>query len=340
MSRRGTAGAGLPRRRFLGLSAAAAGLALLPLWPGRADPAPPRLAVWRGVALGADAQLQVHHPDPAEGRRLIDLALAEVARLEAVLSLYRPDSALVALNRAGRLDGPPLDLLRILAESAGFHRLTGGAFDVTVQPLWDLYAAHFADPAADPAGPPPPALAATLARVGQAGLRVGDDVIAFARPGMAATLNGIGQGYVTDRVTELLRGQGVAHALVDMGEARAIGDRPGGGPWAIGLEDPRRPGAIAETIGLADRAVSTSGGYGTPLDAAGRFNHIFDPRTGSTSSRYRAVSVVAPTATEADALSTAFCLMPTAAIDAVARTRGLAVHVAARDGSRLRLGTA
>ncbi|MFO1059733.1 MAG: FAD:protein FMN transferase [Dongiaceae bacterium] len=328
------------RRRFIGLSAAAAGVALRPLWPGRADPAPPRLAVWRGVALGADAQLQIHHPDPAEGRRLIGLALAEVARLEAVLSLYRPDSALVALNRSGRLDGPPLDLLRILAESAAFHRLSGGAFDVTVQPLWDLYAAHFADPAADPAGPPAAALAAALARVGQDGLRVGDDVIDFARPGMAVTLNGIGQGYVTDRVTELLRREGVAHALVDMGETRAIGDRPGGGPWAIGLEDPRRPGAIAETVGLADRAVATSGGYGTPLDLAGRFNHIFDPATGATSSRYLAVSVVAPTATEADALSTAFCLMPPAAIDAVARTRGLAAHVATLDGSRLRLGAA
>jgi thiamine biosynthesis lipoprotein len=328
----------LSRRRFIGLSAAAAGLALLPLWPSRAGSAPPRLALWRGVVLGADAQLQIHHPDPAEGQRLIQVALAEAARLEAVLSLYRPDSALVRLNRAGRLDDPPLDLVRILAESAQYHRLTGGAFDVTVQPLWDLYAAHFAQPAADPAGPPAAALAATLARVGQDRLRLRDDRIAFDRPGMAATLNGIGQGYVTDRVAERLRAEGVAQALVDMGETRALGGRPGGGPWTIGLEDPERPGSVAETIALADRAVATSGGYGTPLDAAGRFNHIFDPATGASSSRYLAVSVVAPTATAADALSTAFCLMPEPAIAAAAQTLGLTVHVAERDGTRRRLG--
>jgi thiamine biosynthesis lipoprotein len=330
---------GVSRRRFIGLSAAAAGLGLLPLWPGRAETAPPRLAIWRGVVLGADAQLQIHHPDPAEAERLIQVALAEAARLEAVLSLYRPDTALVRLNRDGRLAAPPLDLLRILGESEQFHRLTGGAFDVTVQPLWDLYAAHFADPAADPAGPPAAALAATLARVGQADLRIGDDMIAFARPGMAATLNGIAQGYVTDRVTERLRAEGVVQALVDMGETRALGGRPTGGPWAIGLEDPRCPGTVAETIGLADRAIATSGCYGTALDPAGRFNHIFDPYTGATSNRYLALSVVAPTATAADALSTAFCLMPETAIASVADRLGLAVYIAERDGRRRRLGT-
>ena len=319
------------RRRFLAISAAACGLPLLPLRAAQT----PRLRVWTGAALGADARLQIHHPDPAAADRLIAAALAEVRRLESVMSLYDPDSALWRLNRDGRIEAPPLDLVRVLAESERAHALTDGAFDVTVQPLWDLYAAHFSRPDADPAGPPGEATAAALARVGQDALAVSADAIGFARPGMAATLNGIGQGYVTDRVVERLRAGGVEHALVDMGEIRALGTYPEGGPWRVGLEDPDEPGRAAERVPLVDRAVSTSGGYGTRFDPAGRFNHIFDPADGRTSWRYRAVSVVAPTATEADALSTAFTLMPLDRTAEVVRARGLAAYFVLPDGRRI-----
>ena len=319
------------RRRFLTISAAAAGLPLLPVG---AQAASPKLRVWRGVALGADSVLQIHHPDPADADRLIGVSLAEVRRLERVLSLYEADSALVRLNREGRIDSPPLDLLRVLAESANFHQLTGGAFDVTVQPLWELYAAHFGRPGADPAGPSQAAVRAALARVGQDGIVLSPERIRFTRPGMAITLNGIGQGYVTDRVVELLREGGVEHALVDMGETRAIGDHPAGGAWSVGLEDPASPGQVLEKIELTDRAVATSGGYGTEFDPAGRFNHIFDPADGSTSWRYASVSVVAATATEADALSTAFCLMPLECTAPIVRKLGLRGYFLERDRRR------
>ena len=143
------------RRRFLGIAASAGGLALLPIRTARA--ASSDLHIWRGVALGADACLQLHHPDPAESNRLIRLCLEEVGRLERLFSLYRPDSALVRLNRTGELADPPMDMVRLLSEAARFSRLTDGAFDVTVQPLWRLYADHFARSGADPAGPPPAA---------------------------------------------------------------------------------------------------------------------------------------------------------------------------------------
>src|SRR4051794_29230047 len=119
--------ASFKRRRFLAITAASGGLPLL----GVAARATPLLRVWRGAALGADAVLQVHHPDPKQADRLIDAALGEVRRLERILSLYDPASALVRLNREGELLFPPFDLVRILGESARFHRLTGGAFDVT-----------------------------------------------------------------------------------------------------------------------------------------------------------------------------------------------------------------
>jgi thiamine biosynthesis lipoprotein len=260
--------------------------------------------------------------------------LAEATRLERVFSLYDVNSSLSRLNRSGELESPPLELVELLGLSTNFSRMTDGSFDVTVQPLWELYTAHFLNPAADLAGPSPDAIKRVLERVGYQSIMIDEDVIRYDRRGMAVTLNGIAQGYLTDRVVDLLRRNGVEHSLVDMGEIRAIGNRPFGGPWRVGLEDPSSLGQVAQQISLDNRAVSTSGGYGTVLDPAGRFNHIFDPGSGATSWRYRSVSVVAATATTADALSTAFSLMPVESIEAIVHRLALSVYLALPDGRR------
>lgn len=301
----------LTRRRFIHVAGIAAGCGLLPLGAAaaRADALPP-LYRWQGVALGADASLELYHPDRAEAARLVQTALAEVRRLEGVFSLYDRNSALSRLNRDGRLDEPPAELVELLATGNAFSTATGGAFDVTVQPLWDLYARHFARPDADPAGPAPAAIAAALAWVGHDAIVLAPDRIRFRRPGVTITLNGIAQGYITDRVAALLRAAGIGHTLVDMGEIRALGAHPAGRPWQVGLRDESHPGRMLRTVPLDDRAIATSSGLGTRFDATGRFNHIFNPATGACADRYLSVSVQAPTATVADALSTAFSLMP------------------------------
>jgi thiamine biosynthesis lipoprotein len=264
---------------------------------------------WRGTALGARASMTLYHPDPAEGRRLIAAAIAEVRRLEQIFSLYRPDSALSALNRQGALDAPPMELVRLLSEAQRYGAMTGGAFDVTVQPLWTLYADHFARENADPAGPSAAAIRDALARVDYRGLALEPQRISFARPGMAATLNGIAQGFITDRVADLLRANGLENVLIDLGETRGLGSRPDGRPWRAGLKDPFAPGRVARTVEIGNHALATSGGYGMRFDADGRHHHLFDPRRGRSSDLYASVSVIAPTATEADALSTAFASM-------------------------------
>ena len=323
------------RRRFIAIAAAAGGLPLLPFAAGRAAPSQnPHLRVWTGAALGADASLQIHHPDPKAADRLIAASLAEVERLERQLSLYRPDSALSQLNRDGVLEDPPLDLLRALSESRGYGEITGGAFDVTVQPLWELYAAHFSKPNPSPDGPSENELSAAVARIGQDALEVSERRIKLALPGMRVTLNGIGEGYITDRVVDLLRANGIEHAMVNMGEIFALGGHPAGGGWEVGLEDPRAPGRSYDKVVLQDRAVATSAGAGTVFDPAGRFNHLFEPRTGHTSWRWLSVSVEAATTTEADALSTAFTLMPEEATAPIVRALGLAAHFVRPDGSR------
>jgi FAD:protein FMN transferase len=328
----------ITRRRFIRISGAAAGMALLPA-AGEAVAAAvtdtkPQLRIWRGVALGADAMLQLHHPDPAEADRIIGACLAEVSRLERIFSLYREDSALCRLNRDGFLDHPPMELVELLSRSWEFSRMTGGAFDVTVQPLWELYAKHFSARDPDPSGPSRAAIEATLERVGYKALSVEMERVSFGNPGMSVTLNGIAQGYITDCIVDLLRERGIDRSLADMGEIRAIGPRPSGDPWIVGLEDPRVPGHVAEPVEIVNQAVATSGGYGTQFDTAGRFNHIFDPATGATSSRYLGVTVIAPLATTADALSTAFSLMPLVRTQAIVSRLAIKSHFVLPNGRR------
>ena len=328
----------ITRRRFIGISAAAAGLSLLPWGHAARAEAEGTVVTWNGIALGAVASLQIHHPDRATAEALIQRSVDELHRLERVFSLYREDSALVALNRRGVLEAPPAELVELLEAAHLYAELTGGSFDPTVQPLWALYADHFARPDATPEGPPAAAVEAALAKVGIHGVLVNRDRIAFARRGMAVTLNGIAQGYITDRVVDILRGGGIAHCLVDMGESRALGSHSDGRPWEVGLADPDHPGRIAEAIPLIDRAVATSGGYGFRFDRQGRFNHLFDPKTGRSAGRYSSVTVVMPTATAADALATAFSLLPAEAIHAALKRLGEGhARLTAMNGERITL---
>ena len=308
----------LSRRRMIAIAATAAGSAFLAGGRLARASAPVR---WHGSALGAQVSIEIFHSDRAEAERLVQLCLQHVRRMERQFSLYQTDSAICALNRTGILIAPEPSMVALLKASLFFSELTDGAFDPTVQPLWQLYAEHFASDQSDPEGPSTQKLSEALARVGRDNLLVGDDRVALARHGAAITLNGIAQGYATDRVVEALRNAGLSTTLVDIGEIRAIGARPDGTPWRVGLADPDKPGTFTETINLVDRAVATTAGAGFRFDSAGRFTHLLDPRTGRSPSLYSTVSVIAPTATEADALSTAFSLMPVSRIEDVVAAR-------------------
>lgn len=320
--------AALTRRRAIVILACAAGL------PPRAALTAPEAVRWRGLLLGAPCAVDLLHPEPTRAQAALDAALAEARRLEGLFSLYRPDSALCELNRVGVLVAPDADFVALLRKALDFARRTGGVFDPTVQPLFDLMRGHFARPGADPAGPPPEAWAAARARVGATRVIVRDDGIALPR-GAAITLNGVAQGYVTDRVADIVAQAGLSQALIDMGEVRCLGRRPDGGPWRVALAAP--DGAAFGEIDCVDRAVATSAGGGFVFDAAGRFNHLFDPRTGACAHRFRTVSVAAPTATTADALSTALSLMaPKEMAPILAGFPQARAYVLDRDGGAMR----
>lgn len=278
---------GVSRRRFLTVAAGlgAAGIS------GFARPVQSHSRViWSGVALGAKARIIVDTGDREQAADLVEACVAEVDRLESLFSLFRADSAISRLNTRGwcQADG---DFLQILSLADAVHRASGGAFDPTIQPLW----AAFAEAQTE---------RETVAdSTGFDHVRYGPQGISFNRPGMALTLNGIAQGYVTDRITALFSAEGIRHVLVDIGELRALGPRRDGAGWPVRIAGSER------VITLGDRALATSATLGTTIDRAGTVGHIIDPRSGRPVAANRQVTVSAPTAAVADALSTAACVL-------------------------------
>jgi len=291
------------------------------LLPGGAVLAQPRHAVWRGIALGAETQIQLAHPDERRARDVLKTCVQEVRRLEGMFSLYQPGSALSRLNRDGFLDDPAFEFIELLTTAREISEETGGAFDVSVQPLWTLYTEHFAQPGADPSGPAEDRVREALGLIDYKAVEVTSTRIALARQGMALTLNGIAQGFVTNRIAALLRRKGFRNVLVHLGETYGGGTKADGTPWRAGIEIPDASGRQAARIELMDRALATSAPRGHSFSSDGAHHHLFDPRTGLSASRYRSVSVAGSSATVADALSTAFAIMPTANIRSVAAQR-------------------
>ncbi|MEM9780976.1 MAG: FAD:protein FMN transferase [Pseudomonadota bacterium] len=283
----------ITRRRLITVAAAAAVL------PGRRGHADAVEAVWRGRALGAEATIKlIGAPDRAEGA--IAAAQRTLASVEAQFSLYRASSALSRLNRTSRLIGPDASFLSLMASCGRVHDLTDGRFDPTLQPVWALLAEHRGRP--DPA-----ALETARRRVGWQRVAVTAQAVHLTGPGMALTLNGIAQGYATDRVAAVLAAHGFEAVLVDIGELKGAGR-----PWRVGIADP--VAGLIEERRLDGRAIATS----SPASLAfgqGGIGHILDP-SGRTEPRWRTVSVEADSATLADGLSTAMCLMAPTAIRA------------------------
>jgi thiamine biosynthesis lipoprotein len=320
------------RRKFVTITAAAAGMGLLPFGPSRGDEQP-SLIEWHGVSLGSVATIRLYHRDRSAGQRLIERVVAESRRLEMIFTLYEPGSTLCDLNRRGVLVAPPAELVDVLQQCDRAWHVTGGVFDPTVQPLWTCYYKNFAEAGA--ASPPSgKTLDTSLQLVGWPKVQLSPDRIVFDKPGMGLTLNGIAQGYITDRVVDLLREAGLESCLIDMGEIRAVGTHPDGKPWNAALQGPAATEQKMATVDLVNKAVATSAANGFQFDETGTSNHIFNPVTGRCADPARAVSVIAETAAFADALSTAFTLMEDGQIvEVLKRAEGTRAFVSTAAGT-------
>jgi len=282
----------ISRRTFISSGAAFA------LLPACRKNAPVPLYSYTAQALGIDVDFQFDAPSQIEADILFENVMDEIARLNAMFSLYDRNSEISRLNGYGRLRNASDEFIDLITQAKEFQAASFGAFDITVQPLWLLYQAT--------PTPPPTLFDSAMSRIGSEYIRIKDRDIIFEKPGMAITVNGCAQGYISHAIVTLLREHGVKHGLVNIGEYEALGPKPGGKPWVIGIQDPDNATEIIETVELMDQGLATSGGYGGLFTDDGTATHIFDPRTGVSPSRYKSVSVVADNAFLADAMSTAF----------------------------------
>ncbi|MFN4192414.1 MAG: FAD:protein FMN transferase [Tabrizicola sp.] len=262
------------RRHFLAMTAAALA--------SRAE----AQTLWQGRAFGADCRLTLSGPTRQAEAALATLP-ALIETIEAEFSLHRP-SALTRLNATGRLADPSPAFAALMDLAEAVHRLTDGAFDPTVQPLWQ-------------------AVAEGRAATGPIGWQhVRRDAGVTLRPGMALTFNGIAQGFGADAVRAHLAAHGFDRALIDMGETAALG-----GPFRIGVQDPIHGQLAARTLTGSTIATSSPG-----ATLVGGRPHILHPQ--GLPPLWSTVSVEATSATLADALSTALVFLPA---DRISRLR-------------------
>lgn len=294
-------------------------LGMLPALAGHAQAAREPRHTWHSRAFGTRVSITIASTEAALAERAASAALAEIAAVDAATQLHTPTSALARLNRHGRLEGSDRHLTMLLRLARQWSACSDGAFDVTVQPLW---LRHFA---ATVRGIEMSAaqIESTRALIDWRGIRMEPEgLLSFDREGMQVTLNGLVQGYASDRAWAVLREHGIENALVDAGECRANGLAAPLTPWRIGVRTAQPVSSeLADVVALHDAALASSGNDGFSFSEDRRLHHILDPRTGVSPGELAGVTVLASDACSADALST------TCMVLGVERSRELLVSV-------------
>ncbi len=281
------------RRRFIKITAATSTAALIPQSVYSSAASEP--VVWSGIVLGAEASIKVYG-NKSDTQTAINAALKIIKKHEKQLSIYNPNSSISRLNQHSFLelqrdDGPSISSL--VEQSKLINQFTDGLFDPTIQPLFEVYAKAQGYPAQIN-------LEKAKALVGI--IKVDTSItnqISFAQKGMALTLNGIAQGFITDQVRQELDLFGYKHALINIGEYSA-GDENA----LIGIADAE--GEVFDIATIRNQAIATSSpsGYSFPDGTS----HIFHPDGKKHIAKWDTVSVIAKYATHADGYSTALAL--------------------------------
>lgn len=298
-------------------------------------------------AMGSFVAVTVLHESDGLAAQAIGTAFETMDRLIGLLNRFDGASALSALNGTGSLADAPPELTHVIQRGLAYGRRSGGAFDITVKPIIDLYR----DPATyAPRTPPSPAaLGEALQLVGAEHVEVTDRQVRLARSGMALTLDGIAKGYVVDGMAAALGEAGVTRFLINAGgDIRTGGDRGDAQPWTIAVRDPASQtpswdsGAwdediVPATLRVTNGAVATSGSYEIYFDHQQRSHHIVRAATGDSPTEALSVTVTAGTTLEADALATAvFVLGPKQGCELVDETTSCECLVIDHEGNHAR----
>ncbi len=275
------------------------------------DAGQPSVQTFRTIfrAMASEHELTLCSDDPSRARRAAELAIADVARIEAKYSRYRDDSLTTRINRAAGIDEVAIDAETgaLFAYADRCYRASGGRFDLTsgvLRRAWDFRRTP-------PRLPDAAALDAAMALIGWGRVEWSDRAVRLPQAGMEIDFGGIAKEYAADRVATISIEQGVGHGLVNLGgDVRAIGPRPDGSSWRVGIRHPRRADIAIAAVPLAAGALATSGDYERYFEIDGaRYCHILDPTTGKPVAHWRSVSVLAPLCVVAGSCATIAMLL-------------------------------
>ena len=255
---------------------------------------------WKGIALGADSNMTLFHKDKSYAKESLTICINEIKRLENIFSLFDNNSSISQLNKEGYILNPQKELVEVLNFANNISENTNGAFDVTVQPLWIIHKSYSKHKNIAILNDE---IQKVKNLISYKNIEINENKIYFKKENMQITLNGIAQGYITDKITYILKERGFTNVLVNLGEFNSIGGYDENRDWNIAtpyLND-------IKYLKLNNNAIASSGGYGTRFDE--KYHHLFDTKTGTSANYINSVTIKASNAMLADALSTAVFVM-------------------------------
>jgi thiamine biosynthesis lipoprotein len=265
------------------------------------------------TAMACACEIVVDDPAPPAA---IAAAEAEVRRIEAKFSRYRPDSVISRINAAagGAALACDAEVMQLLDHADALFRASDGLFDITAGVLrraWDFK---------QPRLPAEAELARACALIGWERVQRDGGAVRLPDAGMELDFGGFGKEYAADRAAAVLAAAGVRHGYVSLGgDMRVLGPKADGAPWMIGIQHPRRAGAVIASIPVERGGLATSGDYERFFDLEGRrYCHLLNPRSGRPVTFWRTISVVAPLAVLAGNCSTIAMLKEADALDFLA----------------------
>lgn len=253
--------------------------------------------------MGTAINVELWHEDAEQGRVLTQSVMNEMRRIDDLMSTYKPESELSAVN-TNAANGPvhiSTELFALIEHALDFSDVTSGAFDITYASAGQHYDYRSGKK------PDKQQLQAALPAINYHHVKLDTQqtTVEFLYPGVRIDLGGIAKGYAVDRSIGILQGAGVRNALVSAGgDTRVIGKR-WDRPWNVGIRNPRDKDSIVSMIPLENSAISTSGDYERYFEDDGvRYHHILNPGTGESTHEIHSSSIIGNVATDTDALST------------------------------------
>lgn len=296
--------------------------------------------IWRErnmVGFGTTLWIKAAHENVDQLEAALTAAVDAIRSVERQMSLYDPDSALSRLNAHGMLKQPDADLSVVLNLAKQVSMRSAGNFDVSMQPLWKVWSKATEELRL----PTQRELQQAKQYVNWRAVESSASAVRLNLTGMSLSLNGIAQGYASDKARAALQAHGIQHAVIDAGETSLLGHAPNDQPWSFSIEQAALNESKKSNLALANkldsvqssmpiivadgRAMATSSDSHTVFSADHKHHHILNPHSGDSPQYWSSVTVLAPSCVMADALTKVFFMLPPAQINSAARRWGVDV---------------